>query len=297
VLAYNTSHHTSLGVSPAEVLFGRKLISPGGSLELPSGEYTQLAYTEKLKYSLAKVQHLVMANIHKKRQLNEYRSAEINETQFEPGDKVMLFVPHFHPDLNKKLTPMWRGPFEIIRKGRNNKVYYISDSFGEELKVPVSISRLKPWFGREETETSQLSLKKDDTQSLSKLIDEEVNEKEQESFSDSEDGTFPSIEWIDPDQNYSPPLTNLRLTEKARASEKVLPTSVPESSKKLSTPKRKLIRHDPSKEIHYLDETPENKLLINHGAYRTEDGRIALEARLVPTFGKRKSRKRVLLDL
>jgi len=63
---------------------------------------------------------------------------------------VWLFVPRVKPGKSPKLTPNWTGPFEVVRRALNDKVYYLKNEFGEELRTAVSLSRLKAFHERED---------------------------------------------------------------------------------------------------------------------------------------------------
>jgi len=106
-------------------------------------------FGDKLEIILQKAQHLVYERIEKKRKKKASKQEEILLTVFKEGDKVWLYVPRVKPGKVHKLTPYWTGPFTVIRKARNDKVYYLRNGFGEELKNAVSLSRLKPFHDRD----------------------------------------------------------------------------------------------------------------------------------------------------
>jgi len=76
-----------------------------------------------------------------------YLGRTLNPLSFKPGDKVGISVESIPAGYeSRKLFPRWKGP----------------DPFGEELKHPVSILRLKSWFVRDPIDESAV----DDVESM-----------------------------------------------------------------------------------------------------------------------------------
>ena len=72
-------------------------------------------------------------------------------TIFEDGTKVVMEVVKLTTDdqQSNKLKYEFKGPFTVIRRNKNNKVYYLKDEIDEELLHPESIDRLRQWTERE----------------------------------------------------------------------------------------------------------------------------------------------------
>ena len=77
VLCYNDSFHSALGTKPASVFMGRELNQLVLKDTEATGEYTELSYTHKLEYILAKTHELVFVKIQDKVGTNAVRSARL----------------------------------------------------------------------------------------------------------------------------------------------------------------------------------------------------------------------------
>jgi transposase InsO family protein len=154
---YNDAHHTALGCTPSEVVFGRKLGLPPfdqkADLSNP-GDYPKMdkrKYVQRLRYILAKAQNMIMDKIREKRKRNDRNSFGEKLTAFPQESLVGLWTPQLSSNnRSAKLKHSWNGPFTVVAVSDNGKVYYLKDEFGEELKYPVSILRLRKWFDRTE---------------------------------------------------------------------------------------------------------------------------------------------------
>lgn len=157
-LSYNNAFNETTGFSPAQILLGRDLRAPG-LLPVYSGLNSENPkdYGDKLKSVLERVQKAVYQKIHLKRLLNAKKTKDIPLTVFNENDKVWLYVPRVKPGKVRKLTPFWTGPFTVVRRALNDKVYYLKNEFNEELKTAVSLSRLKSFHKREEIPTSKVN--------------------------------------------------------------------------------------------------------------------------------------------
>ena len=204
ILCYNDSHHSALGVTPAEVFLGRRLFqSSYGSVgdSLLNKDYTQLGFAAKLEYVLAKTHSLVFAKIQEKVLSNLRRSSKLNRgreiTKYDPGNLVMVYKPVINPDSSYKISPHWFGPYEIERVSSEGKVYYLKDTFGDSLKFPISITRLKPYHSRE-GEVVQTQPFPDE---VVELADQDSSLDEEE---ETVDLTTVHAEFNDPEEEYVP---------------------------------------------------------------------------------------------
>ncbi len=151
ILAYNNAVHDTIGVSPAQLMLGRDLRAPG-ALKIPENikEPDHLKFAKRLHEILSKAQLLVMSKVDQDRLKRALLRPDVALTAFKEGEEVMLYVPRVKPGKVHKLTPYWTGPFRVLRKGVNDKVYYLENEFGEQVTNPISLSRLKPFHNREE---------------------------------------------------------------------------------------------------------------------------------------------------
>jgi transposase InsO family protein len=156
---YNDTLHNALGVTPAEMVFGRRLGQPAHeNLEAPEETNQPLSHrewAEKLKYILYKTQQLVFAKIEEKKSKNSIRSKNVPLTKFDIGQKVRLWTPQKSTDKTAKLIPAWSGPNTVESISQDGKVYYLKDKFGDTIKYPVSILRLAAYTDRDETLTEE----------------------------------------------------------------------------------------------------------------------------------------------
>ena len=147
--AYNDATHEATGYTPSEILFGRRLNAPGIVPPKPKGDYSTMGYVERLKYSLAKTQELVLARQEFKK-LRNARADPLKATEYKEGALVSLWSPKRIEGLKSKIIPKWNGPYTVVRTAPHNKlVYYLKDEQGDEIGYPVSISRLIPYKSRE----------------------------------------------------------------------------------------------------------------------------------------------------
>ncbi|HEX2846906.1 MAG TPA: DDE-type integrase/transposase/recombinase, partial [Chitinophagaceae bacterium] len=149
MLAYNTAIHEATGFQPAHLMFGRSIVSPTEypiyHPDLDKGEAGVLSYSERLDYFLQKAQNMILERFENRRLKRSGVNAPL--TKFKEGDPVMIQKLHFSQDETPKLAGRWIGPYQISRRGRNPKVYYVRDELGEK-KYPVSVWHIKPFKTR-----------------------------------------------------------------------------------------------------------------------------------------------------
>jgi Reverse transcriptase (RNA-dependent DNA polymerase)/RNase H-like domain found in reverse transcriptase/Integrase zinc binding domain/Chromo (CHRromatin Organisation MOdifier) domain len=114
--AYNSSHHSSIGMTPFKASMGfvpKSAISlPAPSTEVPAAD--QL--TAEMQQVVAEVQ--VSLEAARQRQIS-YANAHRSELLFEPGQRVWLSTQNLKQKVRgntSKLTPKYWGPFLILRK-------------------------------------------------------------------------------------------------------------------------------------------------------------------------------------
>ena len=130
--AYRTAQHSSTGVSPFQLMFGRPPQS--ASFQQPIA-FDPATYSSHLQAKLASLQDLVHTNLTANAyQQKMYYDKHTRTRSFSPGDLVWLSVP-----TRGKLQPKWQGKWEVIELKNPVKVT-ITD--GQNTKV-VHINRLQ----------------------------------------------------------------------------------------------------------------------------------------------------------
>ena len=127
--AYRTATHSSTGISPFQLMFGRQ---PKLTDFSPSLAFDPASYQAHLRSKLAQFQDLVETNTTEAAN-NQKSTYDTHSTQrtFKTGDPVWLSVP-----TAGKLSPRWEGEWRIkevksnvnmeITKGKQSKVVHIN---------------------------------------------------------------------------------------------------------------------------------------------------------------------------
>jgi hypothetical protein len=152
-----------------------------------------MQYIQRVKYALSKVQQQIAARMNKR--LEKYKEINSSELKsYEVGDKVALEIVKIsaNDQLSNKLSWKFEGPYTIIRKGRNEKVYYLKDAFDEELPHPISIDRIKSWIERPVEERI--------------VNDYQVNDDKNNSNDEAMETENQPLIVVDPASTYAPPL-------------------------------------------------------------------------------------------
>ena len=149
VFCYNTTPHTATKHTPFELLFGFKPIIPSALTKTVDIVYNYDDYLIELKNKLQKSYEIARNNIYKAKEVSKnYYDKNTKIINFKIGDKVLLAIKN---RTNKKLTPAFNGPYEIIEiKGPVNYILKI----GNKHKL-VHINMLKPFIEKQVLQQSQ----------------------------------------------------------------------------------------------------------------------------------------------
>nr|XP_054761348.1 uncharacterized protein LOC129267744 [Lytechinus pictus] len=142
-LAYNTSVHSSTGMTPYFVMHGREARTPA-SITCPI--MTQ-SYDSPQEYVTDVCSRLRKAFQHAKQktdqaQLRQKKDYDVltRTIKYTPGDLVWLHDPI---NARHKLEPNWKGPFVIVSSSPDELDFKIADIHNENVKKLVHHNRLK----------------------------------------------------------------------------------------------------------------------------------------------------------
>jgi hypothetical protein len=196
VSCYNDSFHEALGVSPNDIVFGQR-VGPLANRELqtPVGDFTQLGYVEKQQYILTRTYALVYEKAFEKQQRNAAKTEGSVLKLYNVGQQVLVYRPKILDGESLKLTPHYYGPFTITKVASGGRVYYLKDSLGDHLLLPVSIQHLIEYHPRdgERVETLQLPENSSISKTTSELEEEDSRQSLLLSTLDTQDVFVPPI--------------------------------------------------------------------------------------------------------
>jgi translation initiation factor IF-1 len=155
--AYNSSVHSTMKVSPFQVVYGFNPHAPIDLLPLPPLETTCFDASQRSEFIL-KMHVTTKFNIEKMNEM--YRIAASKgrkEVKLEPGDLVWLHLrKEQFPELRKsKLMSHATGPFKIPAKINDNAYKLeLPPEFG--VSPSFNISELRPYLGEEDEMPSRM---------------------------------------------------------------------------------------------------------------------------------------------
>ena len=156
-LAYNTSVHSSTGLTPYYIMHGREARIPANvtcPVAPPSYDSAQ-EYVADVCTRLKKAFQYARqkADLSQLRQKKDY-DAGSRTIEYRPGDLVWLHDP---VNARNKLEPNWRGPFAVKSTSRDGLNYSITDIHDGRTKV-VHHNRLKIFRSKVSLENSGLPI-------------------------------------------------------------------------------------------------------------------------------------------
>lgn len=121
MFAYNTHYHQSTNFTPFELVFGNKAQIPNSFHTSPDFRYTYEDYHQNLKLRLKQSFEIARKNLVKSKETSKsYYDSKVNFQDFQVNDFVYIKDKSTHSGLNKKLQPMYKGPYRIIKVNQNN---------------------------------------------------------------------------------------------------------------------------------------------------------------------------------
>jgi hypothetical protein len=148
VYAYNTSRHEINKFSPYYLLFGREPTLPVDVMSRTDDEL----FTNGTDYARSIIRRMRVAHRLAEKNQREIhqkyadKAVMIDIPEYEPGN--LVYVQYYQPKvgLTAKLSLLWRGPFEIIKK-LSNVTYevqvYQPERRGKHARMIVHVRRLK----------------------------------------------------------------------------------------------------------------------------------------------------------
>ncbi|KAE8997279.1 hypothetical protein PF005_g18158 [Phytophthora fragariae] len=146
VYAYNSGPHSTVQLSPNELMMGRRLRSPNELIRSTSvaeaGELT--AYHQRLLAALRSSQECAdrARQREQQRQARYYDRKVKQKRTFEPGDRVWMYRPPRGPKASK-FVHQWAGPMRIVETaGYDNYLLEREDKTGECEQLVAHVSFL-----------------------------------------------------------------------------------------------------------------------------------------------------------
>lgn len=117
MLTYNTTVHSTTNFTPYELVFGHKPFIPS-SIYDTSLEPTYNSYVRVLQQRLQLSREKALENILKSKSISKsYYDKRTRPIKYKVGD--MVYVKN-HLRLRKALSPIWKGPYKVVRINGNN---------------------------------------------------------------------------------------------------------------------------------------------------------------------------------
>jgi translation initiation factor IF-1 len=182
--AYNRSVHSTMKVSPFQVVYGFNSCAPIDLLPLPPSETTCFDASQRTEFIL-KVHETTKLNIEKTNE--KYRIAASKgrkKVKLEPGDLVWLHLrKELFSELRKsKLMSHAAGPFKILAK-INDNAYKLELPPEFRVSLSFNILDLRPYLGEEDEMPSRTT---------------SMQEGEDDDDNNTSATIIPSIEILDP---------------------------------------------------------------------------------------------------
>ena len=142
MFAYNSMPHSTTGVSPYMMLFGRDPVTPMdrmlGSAIPPNLPGDVAGFIQAQRQNLEWAYNEAKERIAASAESNEraYNNRNVIKS-FSEGDMVYLHIPAVRKGTTKKLASMWKGPFKIVRK-HSDSLYQLDGS-----RPLVNVQRLR----------------------------------------------------------------------------------------------------------------------------------------------------------
>ena len=155
-LAYNTSTHSTTGLTPYFIMHGREARIPASitcSAPPQCSGNSVLEYTTSLTNRLKKAwEYTRQKTEQQQKQQKQQYDARTRTAKYNIGDLVWLHDP---TTSRNKLEPNWKGPYTVTSSSDDGLNYNITDSHDVRIKRRVHHNRLKLYRARTSPKTSQ----------------------------------------------------------------------------------------------------------------------------------------------
>ena len=160
--AYNTAVQRTNGVTPYEVMFGRKANTSISHIQ-EKPNMSESDYLTKLKRDITRMHKIIIENQTLARDREKQIYDKKSGKNFEIGEQVLLFNPVVKLGESKKFTPHYKGPYEIeAKQGETN---YVLKPLKKGLRPEtVHQNRLKRSFINLEKEVGSKQIEKPEEQ-------------------------------------------------------------------------------------------------------------------------------------
>ena len=149
MMAYRSSVHSTLGVSPSEMMLGRQIRLPIDlALGIPETRTSicNSEYAYQLEKQLVSIHDVARKHIQlASNRMKRYYDRDVNFTEYNVADAVWFHNPVRKPGVSLKFQRPWKGPYVVIEK-INDILYKIQLSPQAKPKV-VHYDRLKKYLG------------------------------------------------------------------------------------------------------------------------------------------------------
>ena len=149
MMAYRNSVHSTLGVSPSEMMLGRQIRLPSAlALGIPETRTSicNSEYAYQLEKQLVSIHDVARKHIQlASNRMKRYYDREVNFTEYNVADAVWFHYPVRKPGVSLKFQRPWKGPYVVIEK-INDILYKIQLSPQAKPKV-FHYDRLKKYLG------------------------------------------------------------------------------------------------------------------------------------------------------
>lgn len=137
ILSYNTTPHCTTEFTPYELLYGYKPSIPSSFLE-SYDNVTYHEYIRALQYRMKYSRERALENMNKsKEQSKMYYDVSAKEKIYKTGDMVYLKQHH---RLRKALSPIWKGPYKIMKThGKTNVTLCVNRK-----RIKYHVNEIKP---------------------------------------------------------------------------------------------------------------------------------------------------------
>lgn len=146
--ALNNTIQKSTGTTPSKLLFG---VNQRGNTKDELAEYLEQAELDDSTRDFEKIRSDAGANIKKSQDYNKMYFDKKRKTSHEYAVGDLVMVKNFDTSVgtSKKLIPQFKGPYEIVKKLRNDR-YVLNDPENFQLTQKPYVGtweacNMKPW--------------------------------------------------------------------------------------------------------------------------------------------------------